>query len=304
MAPQGPTKGQLGACGRKTYFHTLSASQGKLIKWHWGDHTQWIPKEVEIPADEDVMVSPDTALYGVCRDDESDGAVWVENGYLHFVWQDHSQWGTYKYSYDTVPENMDDNTPLAASGRLGFQGVWWAGDRQIYFMHMGGYNDWERQVHLIENEVPIQKGDRLYSWSRGSEADGLVWPGSGALNVLYHESEDWDTWKSFTVEAELTPSTLLASCGRAGFYGIWWAAPSGDRIRMLHAGTHTDWEATYVELDNVVSVTTDTPLGALCAEGQYDGIAWKHAGKMHHLYETSPNFGTWVYDTYEIEDAQ
>lgn len=291
---------QMGACGRKSYLGVVRAGENQLIKWHWGDHTDWVPTEATLP-EEPVIVSPDTPLYGICRDGESDGAVWVKDDWLHFVWQDSYAWGTYKYSYDRVPLEMEGNPPLAASGRPGFRGIWWAGDNKIYMMHSGGYNDWAQDVVELQNDVPIKRGDKLYAWSRGSEADGIVWPGDGVLNILYHDDTDWDTWHHTVVDATVQPSTLLASCGRTGWYGIWWAAPSGDKINVMHAGAHTDWELTPGELEPTVSVSTHTPLSAICVNGQYDGVAWQYGGDMHHLYESSPDFGTWTYESYAMK---
>lgn len=295
-----PMEGHLGACGRNSYLGVIRPGQGHLVRWHWGQHTNWLKQEAKIP-DEPVLVSPGTPLYGICRDGESDGAVWVKGGFLHFVWQDKSQWGTYKYSYDYAPEGVNDNTPLSATGRVGFQAVVWAGDREMMFMHMGGYNKWKPHVVPLYIDLQISPGDIVHAWSRGNDADGIVWAGNGILNCLYHEAEDWEAWKLNIVDADITQATPLAACGRTGFYAIWWASPAGDKIRLLHAGPHTGWDLTYGELEPTVAITPTTQLSALCAEDQFDGVAWEHDGKRHILFEADPSFGAWIYETHPIE---
>lgn len=286
-----------GTCGRPGFSSMYWAGQGRIHTRQWGLHTSSGPVEATLPLEIDIQ--PGTPLYGMTRPDEYNGVVWAGDGAVHHAWEDYLNWGDWKYA-PIVADSVTPATPLAATGQPGFLSVWWAGPGQVRFLHMGSHNDWNAEVVNLHLTVPIDIGRKVYAFSRSGEHNGIFWGGDGMIHHVFHNSSNWVDFKHEKyAQAEITPHTPLAACGRPGWHGVFWAGRS--RIHLKYWDSANEWRPENETIPVAVKVEPGTRLSAMCREGEFSGVLWDVADKTHHLYQDLLDGGKWRYEHVEAK---
>jgi hypothetical protein len=282
----------MAAAGRSGFLSMYWAGHEKVLIKHWGAHSNWAPIEEQLAPT--VKIAPGTPLYAMSRTDEYSGVVWASDGQLHHLYMDATAWGEWKYDTWGSPGIAAD-TPLAACGRKGYLAVWWAGTYKVVRTHWGVHNSWVPEVDVLEPDVPILPGTKVFAFSRTDEHDGIVWAGD---TVVHHLFQDASAWGSFRYEAipqpGVTSTTPLAACGRPGWMGVFWTGTS--QINVMHWGWHNGWAPETTPLSVAVESVPGMPLYAMCRDDGYNGVVFEGVGKTQHLYEDFTAFGTWQYE--------
>mmetsp|Transcript_52052 Transcript_52052/g.135523 ORF Transcript_52052/g.135523 Transcript_52052/m.135523 type:complete len:282 (-) Transcript_52052:135-980(-) len=181
----------LGACGRRGYLAVFWAGTDKVFRTHWGEHNDWAP---EVDVLEPFPITPGTNVYAFSRTHEHDGIVWAGDQVVHHLFQDASSWGSFRY--EALPQpGVTSTTPLAACGRPGWMGVFWAGSSQINVMHWGWHNGWLPETTPLSVAVESVPGMPLYAMCRDDGYNGVVFEGVGKTQHLYEDFTAFGTWQ-------------------------------------------------------------------------------------------------------------
>jgi len=214
---------------------------------------------------------------------------------IHHAWEDFLNWGEWKYA-PMLTNGILPSTPLSATGNVGFNSVWWAGNRQVFFQHMGHHNNWIPEIAGLHIDVPIWPGARLYAFSRSGEHNGVFWSIDGELHHVFHNISSWvDFHHESYPQRELTPHTPLAACGRPGWHGVFWAGHS--RIHLKSWSNATRWEPVTKAVPLAVKIEPGQRLAAMCRDGEFSGVIWDVNGTTHHVFEDIADGGKWNYET-------
>lgn len=182
----------LAAAGRPGYLSVWWAGEGMVMRKHWGHHNDWEPQDDWVPTP--VPVAPGTRLYGFSRAGEHDGVVWAGDGEVHHLYHDSLAWDAFKH--EVFPQaGVSPDTPLAACGRTGWLGVFWAQEERVHMLEWGVHNGWVPTHVPLAPDVRILPGMPLHAMCRDGEYSGVVWTGFGQTHHLYQDHLAWGLWK-------------------------------------------------------------------------------------------------------------
>jgi hypothetical protein len=312
----------LAAVGRPGYLSVWWAADGRIIRKHMGEHNGWEPQDeiMEPP----VPILAGTPVYAFARSGEHDGVVWAGDGEIRQLYHDHQSWGEFQYSAIPTP-GITPLTPLAACGRPGWLGVFWAGNAKIHLKHWGVHTGWVPIDAELPPVVEAMPGMLLSAMCRDHESNGVVWDLSGQTYHLYEDFLSWGEWKYESVTALLNahvhedklPSlppqravadpaltaaladfafTPSAAAGRTGYLSMYMAGQ--ERVLIRHWGAHSNWAVLDEQLAPTVGIAPGTPLYAMSRTDEYSGVVWASEGQLHHLYMDWTAWGDWKYDSW------